>query len=75
MTLVTVTLNDVPEDCVAEVKRLATVAVDRYYKRYYETVQPEVIEAANKTKDNFRIANDLVKWYYPDHTLNPESEA
>ncbi len=70
MKLVELTLNDVPEDCVAEVKRLAAVAVDRYYKRQNETVTPEAIAASNHTKDNFRVVNGLAKHYYPD----PEPE-
>ena len=66
MELVELVLKDVPEDCVAEVKKLATIAIDRYYHKINETVDPVVIDASNAAKDDFRVANDLPKHYNLD---------
>ncbi|MEE9548671.1 MAG: hypothetical protein V3V68_04885 [Nitrosomonadaceae bacterium] len=72
MKLVKVTINDVPEGCVDAVKKIAAVAVDRYYRKNNEAVAPEVITESNTVKDDFRLANNLKKKYYPDLELDPE---
>ena len=66
MKLIKVVLNDVPEDCITEVKRLAAVAVDRFYSKLNETIPIEAIEASNTIKDAFREANGMIKKYNPD---------
>lgn len=71
MKLISVTINDVPTDCKDEVLRLATVAIDRYYRKYHETITVEAILESNTAKDNFRLANKLKKKYYPDIEPDP----
>jgi hypothetical protein len=66
MKLIKVTINNVPEDCKDEVIKLASVAIDRYYRKYHETIAEETIVESNTAKDNFRLANNLQKEYYPD---------
>ena len=65
------TINDVPEDCKDEVLRLATVAIDRYYRKQNEVVGEETITNSNKSKDDFRVANGLKKKYDPDIEPDP----
>lgn len=71
MKLVKVTINDVPEDCKAEVIKLTAIAVDRFYRKYHETITEETLEVSNKAKDDFRLANNLKKKYYPDVEPDP----
>ena len=68
------TINDVPEDCKDEVLRLATVAVDRYFREQNEVVSGETLEASNKSKDDFRVANGLKKKYDSDIEPDPVLE-
>lgn len=65
------TINDVPEDCKDEVLRLATVVIDRYYRKHYETIPLETLAVSNIAKDNFRLANGLKEKYYPDIEPDP----
>ena len=71
MKLVKVTINGVPEDCKDEVLRLATVAVDRHFKKQNEIISEETLVESNTAKDDFRLANNLKKKYYPDIELPP----
>lgn len=75
MKLVSVIINDIPEGCKAEVLRLATVAIDRFYRKHHETVTEETLTKSNTAKDDFRLANNLKKKYYPDIEPDPTFSA
>lgn len=47
--LIKLTLNDIPEGAVAEVKEYARLAVGRYYQRQVDTTQEETNEIVAKT--------------------------
>lgn len=66
MKLIDLTLRNVPDACVVEVKKLAAVAVDRYYHKSNEVVSEVTLEASNLLKDAFRTDNDLSKKWNPD---------
>lgn len=63
MTLVRLILNDVPNECIMEIKRVAAITVDRYYHRMNENIGSAVLAASNIKKDAFRVANGLAKQY------------
>lgn len=63
MKLIKLTINDVPDDCIDAVLKAAAIAVDRYYRQNNEVVSEEVISVSNTAKNDFRLANGLVKKY------------
>ena len=58
--MIKLTLEDIPEEAVDEVKEMAATAVERYYKR--AVVASEAIRQEFETKvDSFRAKNKLEK--------------
>jgi len=53
-----VTIKDVPETAVVEVKRMAAVAVERYLRRVVVPTK-EVTDTFEKAVNDFRTANEL----------------
>ena len=55
-----VTIKDVPEEAVEEVKNMAAVAVRRYHERVELQLSQEKVDKFNAEMTDFLTANDML---------------
>jgi hypothetical protein len=59
--MVDITIKNVPEDCVEDVKEMALVAVKRYLKKKELQIDEEKVTSYNTKVEEFMTSNSLNK--------------